>query len=109
MQKGLIGVVYAFADPQMAGANNIVIAHELMHTLGASDKYAPATNLPQFPGGYGDPEAQPRYPQRDAEIMAGRRAISATEAQMPPDLDAVVVGEQTAREIGWTQPSSNSQ
>ncbi|MBK6599375.1 MAG: hypothetical protein IPG25_16465 [Proteobacteria bacterium] len=109
LQKGLIGVVYAFADPQMAGANNIVIAHELMHTLGASDKYAPATNLPQFPGGYGDPEAQPRYPQRDAEIMAGRRAISATEAQMPPDLDAVVVGEQTAREIGWTQPSSNSQ
>jgi hypothetical protein len=41
LTKGLIGVVYAFAAPEMNGANDVVIAHELLHTLGASDKYAP--------------------------------------------------------------------
>src|SRR2546430_1421905 len=30
LQKGLIGVVHAFAQAAMAGSNNIVIAHELM-------------------------------------------------------------------------------
>ena len=39
LQKGLIGVVHAFADPRQARQNNIVIAHELLHTLGATDKY----------------------------------------------------------------------
>ncbi len=103
LQKGLIGVVYAFADQEMNGSNNVVIAHELLHTLGASDKYDAATNLPVFPDGYGDPTAQPRYPQRDAEIMAGRRAISSGQAEMPLDLDSVVVGEKTAQEIGWAK------
>ena len=27
----------------MDGANDVVIAHELLHTLGATDKYDPAT------------------------------------------------------------------
>ena len=31
LQKGLVGVVHAFAVPGMAGSNNIVIAHELLH------------------------------------------------------------------------------
>src|SRR5581483_8326116 len=39
LQKGLVGVVYAFADREMRGQNNIVIAHETMHTVGATDKY----------------------------------------------------------------------
>ena len=38
LQKGLIGVVHVFSDPGQAKQNNIVIAHELLHTLGASDK-----------------------------------------------------------------------
>jgi len=39
LTKGLIGVVYAFAATAMNGENNVVIAHELLHTLGATDKY----------------------------------------------------------------------
>jgi hypothetical protein len=101
LQKGLIGVVYAYAAEDMDGANNIVIAHELMHTLGAGDKYDLATTLPSFPDGYGDPQASPRYPQDTAEIMAGRRAVSTSTAEMPRDLDEVVVGDATAREIAW--------
>ena len=46
MQKGLVGVVHAFADEQMTRTNNVVIAHEILHTLGASDKYDPSTLAP---------------------------------------------------------------
>ena len=40
LQKGLIGVIHVFADAEQQRQNAIVIAHELLHTLGASDKYA---------------------------------------------------------------------
>jgi hypothetical protein len=102
MQKGLIGVVHAFAQRPMAGSNNIVITHELLHTLGATDKYDPDTGGPLFPNGFGDPERKPLYPQDDAEIMAGRRALSPTDAQLPDSLRDVVVGPATALEIRWT-------
>jgi len=101
LQKGLLGVVYAYAGREMDGANNIVIAHEVLHTLGATDKYDPATDLPVYPDGYGEPEAEPRFPQQLAEIMAGRMALSPTQAQMPDSLDEVVVGALTAEEINW--------
>ena len=78
LEKGLIGVVYAFATPDMDGTNDVVIAHELLHTLGATDKYDPGTDAPSFPDGYGDPRQVPLYPQATAELMAGRRMLSAT-------------------------------
>jgi hypothetical protein len=102
LQKGLVGVVHAFADARMTGANNVVIAHELLHTLGALDKYGP-DNRPIFPFGYADPEQNPRYPQARTEIMAGRRMLSESDMDMPENLSSVVVGPQTAREIGWTK------
>ncbi len=103
MQKGLVGVVHAFAQTAQEGDNDIVIAHELLHTLGATDKYDLTTGLPLFPSGYGDPQQKPLYPQAKAEIMAARRALSEREAQMPPALSAVVVGPATAAEIRWTR------
>jgi hypothetical protein len=102
MQKGLLGVVHTFALRSMAGTNSIVIAHELLHTLGATDKYAPDSGLPSFPAGFAEPDRKPLYPQEKAEIMAGRRPISAQDAQMPAALNAVVVGPVTAAEIRWT-------
>src|SRR4029077_17348814 len=103
--KGLIGVVYAFAAPQMNGANDVVIAHELLHTLGASDKYQPANDAPRFPDGFGDPTQVPLFPQRTAEIMAGRRMLSRDRWQQAETLDEVVVGPATALEIRWPQHS----
>jgi hypothetical protein len=91
-----------FATKQMAGSNNIVIAHELMHTFGATDKYDFGTGQPLYPVGYADPALKPLFPQASAEIMAGRRAISPTNAEMPLSLQAVVVGPATADEIRWT-------
>ena len=101
--KGLIGVVYAFATPDMDGENQVVIAHELLHTLGATDKYAASNDAPRFPDGYGDPNQVPLYPQRHAEIMAGRRMLSADRWQQPESLDEVVIGIATALEIRWLQ------
>lgn len=104
LQKGLVGVVHAFAQRSMAGENNIVIAHELLHTLGATDKYDFGTGAPIYPGGFAEPDREPRYPQRSAEIMAGRRALSPMDFEMPTSLQDVAVGVVTAGEIRWIHP-----
>jgi hypothetical protein len=101
LQKGLVGVVYAFASRPMQGENAIVVTHELLHTLGATDEYDPNTLQPRFPEGYAEPQREPRFPQPLAEIMAGRRALSSSRAEMPDSLAEVVVGPTTAREIRW--------
>lgn len=101
LQAGLLGVVYAYADENLDEPNNVVIAHEVLHTLGATDKYNAVSNQPLYPHGYGEPDAEPRYPQVFAEIMAGRIAISDDEAEMPEGLGDVLVGPATAREIRW--------
>lgn len=101
LQKGLLGVVNAFASPQMEGENNVVITHELLHTFGATDKYDFTTNRPLFPDGYAEPQASPLYPQTKAEIMAGRIPVSEMQVSAPRDLDQVVIGAKTAREISW--------
>ena len=49
MQKGMFGIVNAWASRQRRGSNQVIIAHEFLHTLGASDKYDPATGLPTVP------------------------------------------------------------
>ncbi|MGE0486978.1 MAG: hypothetical protein AB7Q81_22700 [Gammaproteobacteria bacterium] len=101
LQKGLIGVVNAFATSRMTAENHVVIAHELLHMVGASDKYDAGDNLPLFPVGYAEPQREPLYPQVAAEIMAGRIPQSAQAAVPPRNLAAVVLGPATAREIGW--------
>jgi hypothetical protein len=103
LTKGLIGVVYAFADPQMDGANDVVLAHELLHTLGATDKYDLRNDEPIFPDGYGNPLQVPLLPQRTAELMAGRRIIAPGHWEQVSDLDQVVLGPTTAAEINWKQ------
>ncbi|MBT8438634.1 MAG: hypothetical protein KJO91_02825 [Gammaproteobacteria bacterium] len=102
LQKGLIGVVHAFAEEKQAGQNNMIIAHELLHTVGASDKYN-SDGTPVFPDGFASPDRKPLYPQRKAEIMAGRIAIDPHRAAIPKSLSYVVVGEKTAKEIGWQE------
>jgi hypothetical protein len=105
LDKGLSAVVHAFASVEQDQQNNIVIAHEFLHTVGATDKYD-ADNNALFPIGFADPEQSPLYPQTKAEIMVGRIPFSATEARMAASLDECVIGEQTAREINWL-PENN--
>lgn len=101
LQKGMIGVVNGFASIDYQAQNGFVITHELLHTLGASDKYDLSTNQPLWPHGYAAPGLEPLLPQNKAEIMGGRVAISRTESVMPDSLQDVIVGEQTAQEINW--------
>lgn len=103
MQKGMVGIVNAFADRRHAGSNNVIIAHEFLHTLGATDKYEPGTGLPDFPDGYAEPGREPRYPQPLAEIMGGRIPISELDAVVPKGLKYVVIGDLTATEINLLQ------
>lgn len=101
LQKGLIGRVNVFASHAMSKQNNVIITHEFLHTLGASDKYDLATNLPSFPLGYAEPQRLPVLPQALAEIMGGRVPLSPTAARIPSSLDEVVIGKATALEINW--------
>ena len=101
LQKGMIGRVNVFASRDMAKQNNVIITHEFLHTLGATDKYDPATNQPFYPDGYANPDLQPLHPQRFSEIMAGRTPRSRTEAITPASLDDALIGGKTAQEINW--------
>ncbi|RUM94626.1 MAG: hypothetical protein DSZ28_02185 [Thiothrix sp.] len=100
MNKGLLGLVHAFASPSLRGQNNLVIAHEMLHTVGATDKYD-EKGEPVFPEGYAESEKKRRYPQRRAEIMAGRIPLNVHESIMPTSLRKCVVGDLTAQEIRW--------
>lgn len=101
LQKGLVGVVNAFASRAYAGRTNVVITHELLHTLGATDKYDLNSNQPVYPAGYAEPDRRPLYPQSTAEIMGGRIPESETRSVMPDSLRDTVIGGITAREIRW--------
>jgi hypothetical protein len=78
-----------------------VIGHELLHTVGATDKYDPDGHS-LAPEGLADPDQVPRYPQNQAEWMAGEVPLGPTAGRPPLDLAEMAVGPATAREIGWT-------
>lgn len=103
LDKGLLTIVHAFAAKSQAAQNNIVIAHEILHTVGATDKYN-AQGEPVFPQGYAQPDKVPLYPQTQAEIMSAHIPKSSTESRMAENLDQCVVGQQTAMEINWLKP-----
>ncbi|MFK8053945.1 MAG: hypothetical protein AB8F65_13345 [Woeseiaceae bacterium] len=99
VRKGMFGIVNAYTGRRNRGRNQVVFTHELLHTIGASDKYDPRNNQPIALDGLGEPDRSPLYPQRYAEIMGGRVALSATTAEIPSSLAKTVIGQSTAREI----------
>jgi len=101
LQKGLIGLIHANASPKAQNRNNMIIAHELLHIFGASDKYEFKTGHPIFPEGYAQPNKNKLYPQTKAEIMAGRIPISKIKFARVTKISQTVIGEKTAQEIGW--------
>lgn len=89
------------ATERHRGYGQVLLAHELLHTVGAEDLYHPATGLPVFPAGYAEPNREPRYPQEQAELMAGRIPVQPGRAVQAVNLDETRIGPRTAREIGW--------
>lgn len=103
IRNGGYALVNLFAAIEQRGENRVIIAHELLHTLGATDKYDPATGQPSHPHGYAKPDQLPLYPQAFAELMGGRIAQTATTATIPDGLDDVLIGVRSAREINWVR------
>ncbi len=101
LEKGLIGVVNAFAGKKLEHKNNIVLTHEFLHTVGATDKYDLLTGAPLYPDGFVEPEKQPLYPQSYAEIMAGVLPVTEDTWLMPEKLEDTIIGRKTALEINW--------
>ncbi len=101
LAKGLIGVVHAFSNRQYNQSNNVVIAHELLHTVGATDKYNLETSQPIYPEGYANPKQRPLYPQYKAELMGGRIPITNNKSIMPRSFNKTMIGPITAIEIRW--------
>lgn len=101
-RRDRLGVVFSAVGPRHFARCATVLAHELCHTLGASDKYDGEKSA--FPDGYAEPAKIPLYPQRKAEIMALGIPLSAdTEDRVDSLLDCVV-GNRTAQEMGWGKP-----
>ncbi len=99
-QGGRVGAVEVELDVSMVDLALFVAAHELFHTLRATDKYDPAGRT-LVPAGLAEPHRVPRWPQRFAEVMARNRPL-APGVEMPPErLDELAIGEVTADEIGW--------
>jgi hypothetical protein len=87
-----------------------VVAHELLHLLGAGDRYD-ADGLAEVPDGLGEPDREPLYPQSSVEVMARGRVIEPGVEQPPSQLAELRVGRRTAAEIGWLSalsPASGS-
>ena len=101
LNKGRIGRVNLFGDSAYSKQNLVILAHELLHTLNATDKYDFATSMPVYPDGFAEPDKSPRYPQDFAELMGGRTPISEDKAVIPKSLKQTIIGPKTAREIGW--------
>lgn len=99
LQKGMVGIVNGYASRRYRGTNNVIIAHEFLHTLGATDKYSPSDGQPIGPDGLGEPNRKPLFPQRYAEIMGGRIAIAEDDSVIPRSLKYAVIGTLTASEI----------
>jgi hypothetical protein len=101
LQKGLIGVVNAYAGEPFRARNNVVIAHEMLHTVGASDKYDLASGQPIFPQGFAQPDKQ--FKQNKAVLMAAKIPLSPTKSLMPTSLKSCVISVETATEIAWIE------
>ncbi|NHQ84527.1 hypothetical protein HA050_00125 [Iodobacter sp. HSC-16F04] len=103
LNKGRIGRINLFGDRSYARQNLVITGHELLHTLNATDKYDLSTNMPVYPDGFAEPDLLPRYPQGFAELMGGRVPVSEVLAVIPDHLGRTLIGEKTAREIGWVK------
>lgn len=101
LEKGRIGIVNGYAGVDYQLLNNVIVVHELLHTLGAEDKYDADSLQALFPHGFAQPLQQPLYPQKQAEIMAGVVPLSEQQFRLPEGLWQTLIGPATAHEIGW--------
>jgi hypothetical protein len=98
--RGRVGVAQAALGPTSVDFALFVAAHELFHTLGATDKYD-GVGRALFPQGFAEPRRVPLFPQVAAEVMSRNVPLNAESERAPDTLNELVVGDVTARELGW--------
>lgn len=101
LQNGLIGLINARAKARDKRLHNVILVHELMYILGASDKYDLQTGEPLYPHGYANPNLAAGVAQNKAEIMGRARPIGNGGFDVARVLARTLVGSATAKEIGW--------
>jgi hypothetical protein len=99
--NGEVAFVRGTADGDLSVSLQ-AIGHELLHTVGARDKYD-ADGHVLAPDGLADPARVPPYPQDHAEWMAGEVPVAPGRGRVAATLEEMQVGPVTAREIGWTR------
>lgn len=97
---GDFGVVRAAIDVHTVDQALVAIAHEVLHCLGATDKYDEEGHAVP-PDGLVEPLRVPPYPQRYAEIMVGERPLAPGQGVLVESLGEARIGAITAMEIGW--------
>ncbi|MGQ0506355.1 MAG: hypothetical protein ACT4TC_13670 [Myxococcaceae bacterium] len=101
-EGGSIGLVRASLADEDLTLSLTAVAHELLHCLGASDKYDEAGHA-QLPHGLVAPAQNPLFPQPAAEVMVGEVSLQPNTGRLPQSLSEVKIGPTTAREIHWVQ------
>jgi hypothetical protein len=94
-----LGVVFAPLGRKHLPYSAALLAHELLHTFGATDKYDGARCI--YPDGFAEPELEPVYPQRWSEIMGLGIPLEPGRERRVGALSDCKVGRKTAAEIGW--------
>jgi hypothetical protein len=101
---GEVAVVHAaLGEDALLAAT--AVAHEALHTVGATDKYDPAGHA-IAPAGLYEPNRDPPFPQARAEIMVGELPLAPGKGRLPESAAELGVGPETAREIGWIPKAS---
>jgi hypothetical protein len=98
-RRSRMGVIFSPLGREHLPRCAALVAHELCHTLGATDKYEGERSI--FPDGFAEPGSEPLYPQEHAEIMALGIPIAPGREERVDWLSRCVVGRKTAEEIGW--------
>ena len=101
LQRGRIALVNLYGETHMTQTNNVIIAHEALHTFGAKDFYDTETGIPIYPIGFAEPNKKPLYPQNKAEIMGGYILLNEKDFYIPDSFAEVVVNKDTARDVKW--------
>lgn len=96
---GELGLVETTLDAASVDLALIAVGHELLHLVGASDKYDADGHA--TPAGLVD--AARGGSQQHAEIMVGEIPLGPGRGRLATRLDEVRVGPVTAREIGWVR------
>jgi serine/threonine protein kinase len=108
-ERSDLGAVFSPTDESQEFEVSLYLARQIAKLFGASDKRDPNSGLPLNPEGLADPRLKPIFPQNKAELMAIGIPQSPLEKRSPQNLREIVIGPQTAYELGWIDRSKKNE